>query len=131
MTKYDFPVVTRHLDSDDLFELVQSLNPTLMENVKFREAQPAFLAPLDSSVLASLISGGAAVVVALINGLFLLWIQKHSKSQAKESTKHEKPVLIVRTDRMTINIRTQEDLPDEDEIDRDRVLEIRLDVQEQ
>ena len=129
MTKYEFPVVTRHLDSDDLFKLVQSLNPTLMENVKFREAQPAFLAPLDSSVLASLISGGAAVVVALINGLFLLWIQKHSKSQAKESTKHEKPVLIVRTDRMTINIRTQEDLPDEDEIDRDHVLEIRLDVQ--
>ena len=130
MSKNYFPIVTSCLNNDNLSELIQPLSTNFSGTVKFREAQPGFLGPLDSVVLASIISGGAAVAVSLIKGLFLLWNQKLVRSQTIDSAKQEKPVVILKTSRMTINIRSEEDLPTEGEIGEDQILELRLDIKE-
>jgi hypothetical protein len=129
----DVPIVTRHLSREEILGLVQSLDPALAGNARFR-VQPAFGGSMETAVLVSLIGEGTAVAVALINGLFLLWSQRLAAERAKSSEKprekpRERPLVVVRTPRLTINIRSPADLPDEKELGADPLLEIRLDVE--
>ncbi|HUP59735.1 MAG TPA: hypothetical protein VNA69_04885 [Thermoanaerobaculia bacterium] len=119
--------MSRHLDRDEMLGFVRSLDPALQQMIAIRESRP-FLGSVDAAVLASLTAGGAAVAVSLINGLFLLWSQNLARRQTKASAP-EKPVVVVRTPSVTINVRSQQDVPTESEIDGDIILEIRLNAE--
>ena len=128
MAAYDIPILTRHLDRDEILDLVHSLDPALSQNVRFRESQP-FLGSVEAAVLASLTAGGTAIVVALINGLFLLWSQRLARSQPAKAPQRAKPLVVVRTPRLMIHIRSAMDVPGEKDLGEERVLEIRLQVE--
>jgi hypothetical protein len=116
-----FPITTSCLDEDSLFELVQSLdNYVSVNEVRFHHPPKSFSASPDAAVLASLITGGVAILTTLINGLFLLWSKRVDK-------KNQEHILILRTSRNTLTISSEEDLPTPEEIKNDHVIEIRLD----
>ncbi|MBN2572091.1 MAG: hypothetical protein JXA68_08185 [Ignavibacteriales bacterium] len=115
----EFSIVTSRIDENDLFDVVESLDQYVNTEFEYNKSPKEFLPSLDIAVVVSLITGGAAVLSAVIGGLFMLWSKKAEK-------KSKQPVLIIKLSNKTLNIYNVKELPEAKELEDEDINEIYL-----